>query len=71
MKPSKVQAIQSTSDGRTCKQEVLINELLLWSRSLNCPPILTAKQSIYMSGDYKHPNAEARNFQFFTHPIVV
>ena len=63
-----LQAIQSTSDGRNCKQEVLINGSSIWSRSLTCPRILTETQLIYFSG-LDPRDVEVRNFQFFTHPV--
>ena len=65
----KLQAIQSTSDGRNCKQEILINESSIWSRSLTCPQILTETQMIYFSGNRGVQDVEVRNFQFFTHPV--
>ena len=66
----KLQFIQSTSDGRNCKHEVLLNGTSIWSRSLSCPAILTETQLIYLNGnDSRVPDVEVRNFQFFTHPV--
>ena len=65
-----MQAIQSTPDGINCKQEILINGLSIWSRSLRCPQTLTSKQLIYLSGDYSFDaSLQVRNFQFLTHPV--
>ena len=71
MKLMKLQIIQSTSDGSSCKQQMLINGILIWSRSLSCAPILTETQNIYFHGDRDdyRPDVEIRNFQFFTHPV--
>ena len=70
-KLNKLQAIQSTSDGTNCKQEILLNGESIWSRSLRCPGILTETQYIYFSGSYGGhvPDAEIRNLQFFTYPV--
>ena len=67
----KLQAIQSTSDGRNCKQTILLNGKSIWSRSLSCPGILTETQYIYFTGSYDGyvPDAEIRNIQFFTYPL--
>ena len=67
----KLRIIQSTSDGRNCKHQMVINEQTIWSRSLSCPPILTETQNIYFFGsrDDAPPDVEIRNFQFFTHPL--
>ena len=70
-KLKKIQGIQSTTDGKNCKQEIRLNGTSIWSRSLSCPRILTETQMIYMSGStaYSPPDIEVRNFQFFTHPL--
>ena len=68
----KLQAIQSSSDGQNCKQEVFINGISIWSHSLSCPRILTETQYIYFTSGLsinRVPDAEIRNFQFFTHPV--
>ena len=66
----KLQIIQSTSDGRNCNQQMLINGISIWSRNLSCAPILTETQNIYFTGlQGNAPDVEVRNFQFFTHPV--
>ena len=62
--------IQSTSDNLNCKQEVLVNQISIWSITLSCPTKKTETQNIYLHGDDKRtPDAEVRNFKFYTNSL--
>ena len=68
--PQKFQFMQSTEDGINCKQEVLLNGTPIWTQNSSCPKILTEPQQIYLAADDgRVPDAEVRNFKFFTHPV--
>merc|ERR1712126_627223 len=65
----KVQLIQSTHDGRSCRQELKINDQYVWQKTVPCPSLKTGIQEIYPCGrSYVPSNAQIKNFKFFTHP---
>ena len=65
----KVQLIQSTHDGRSCRQELKINNQYVWQKTVPCPSLKTGIQDIYTCGNSYVPlNAQIKNFKFFTHP---
>lgn len=66
----KIQMIQSTSDNLICKQEVLVNQISIWSATLSCPARKTETQNIYLHGDdNRTPDAEIRNVKFYTNSL--
>ena len=65
----KVQLIQSTHDGRSCRQELKINDQYVWQKTVPCPSLKIGIQEIYTCGNSYVPlNAQIKNFKFFTHP---
>ena len=67
----KLQVIQSSNDGVNCKQEIRINGKSIWSQSLKCPLTMKDTQQIYLTAnDERVPDAEVKNFRFFTQPLI-
>ena len=73
----KVQLIQSTYDGISCKQELKINDRFVWGITLACPTMKSGIQEIYTYGNsygnsYVPKNAQSaqiKNFKVFTNPL--
>ena len=66
----KVQLIQSTDDGRSCRQELKINDRSVWQKNLACPTMKSGIQEIYTCGNsYVPTNDQMKNFKIFTNPL--
>ena len=67
----KVQLIQSTHDGKSCRQKLRINDRSVWQKRLDCPPLKTGVQHIYTTGPYIYTAGTLiKNFKFFSHPLT-
>ena len=66
----KLQLIQSTHDGKSCRQELKINDRSVWEKRLACPYLKTGVQHIY-TGEKPddHSKTLIKNFKFFSHPL--
>ena len=66
----KLQLIQSTHDGKSCRQELKINDRSVWEERLACPSLKTGVQHIY-TGEKPddHSKTLIKNLKFFSNPI--
>ena len=66
----KAQMIQSTYDGKICRQSVKINGLYVYQKTLACPSLKSGVKEIYTTGNQGDSSkSQIRNFQFFSHPL--
>ena len=66
----KAQMIQSTNDGKTCRQSIKINGLYVYQKTLTCPSLKSGVKEIYATGSQADSSkSQIRKFQFFSHPL--
>ena len=67
----KVQLIQTTHDGNSCRQDLKINGRYVWQKLLSCPSLKRDVLDIYTTGQPTDGSrSQIKNFKFFTHPLT-
>ena len=66
----KLQLIQSTYDGQSCRQSLKVNDRYVWQKHVRCPTVKPGVQEIYTCGSSTDQSkAQIRNFKFFSKPL--